>query len=152
MLLLYKLWLIDFSPHDSLFFSLIFMVSWWWTGWPGMLRFMGLQRVRYGWMIELNWTQLNSILAGNRSYKCVCVCVCVCVFTLYKKMLHYFNIFITLKLMFSQWLKHVSKSCIGKIPTQMIRQTNWFLCSRVQNINWFGFRFHIQIKISKIIW
>jgi len=30
--------------------------SWWWTGRPGMLRFMGLQRVGYDWVIELNWT------------------------------------------------------------------------------------------------
>ena len=30
--------------------------SWWWTGRPGMLWFMGLQRVRHNWMTELNWT------------------------------------------------------------------------------------------------
>ena len=29
--------------------------SWWWTGRPGMLRFMGLQRVRHDWVTELNW-------------------------------------------------------------------------------------------------
>ena len=29
--------------------------SWWWTGKPGVLRFMGLQRVRYDWATELNW-------------------------------------------------------------------------------------------------
>ena len=29
--------------------------SWWWTGRPGMLRFMGLQRVGYHWVTELNW-------------------------------------------------------------------------------------------------
>ena len=28
--------------------------SWWWTGWPGMLRFMGSQRVRHDWGTELN--------------------------------------------------------------------------------------------------
>ena len=28
--------------------------SWWWTGRPGMLRFMGLQRVRHDWATELN--------------------------------------------------------------------------------------------------
>ena len=28
----------------------------WWTGRPGMLRFMGSQRVRHNWAIELNWT------------------------------------------------------------------------------------------------
>ena len=29
--------------------------SWWWTGRPGMLRFMGLQRVGQDWATELNW-------------------------------------------------------------------------------------------------
>ena len=29
--------------------------SWWWTGRPGVLRFMGSQRVRYDWATELNW-------------------------------------------------------------------------------------------------
>ena len=28
--------------------------SWWWTGKPGVLQFMGLQRVRHDWT-ELNW-------------------------------------------------------------------------------------------------
>ena len=30
--------------------------SWWWTGKPGVLRFMGSQRVRHDWATELNWT------------------------------------------------------------------------------------------------
>ena len=30
--------------------------SWWWTGRPGVLRFMGLQRVRHDWVTEPNWT------------------------------------------------------------------------------------------------
>ena len=29
--------------------------SWWWTGRPGMLWFMGLQRVGHDWATELNW-------------------------------------------------------------------------------------------------
>ena len=29
--------------------------SWWWTGRPGVLRFMGSQRVRHDWATELNW-------------------------------------------------------------------------------------------------
>ena len=33
--------------------------SWWWTGRPGVLRFMGLQRVGHDWATELNWTELN---------------------------------------------------------------------------------------------
>ena len=33
--------------------------SWSWTGRPGMLQFMGSQRVRHNWATELNWTELN---------------------------------------------------------------------------------------------
>ena len=33
--------------------------SWWWTGRPGVLRFMGSQRIGQIWVIELNWTELN---------------------------------------------------------------------------------------------
>ena len=35
--------------------------SWWWTGRPGVLWFMGSQRVRHDWVTELNWTELNII-------------------------------------------------------------------------------------------
>ena len=31
--------------------------SWWWTGRPGVLRFMGFQRVGHDWVTELNWTE-----------------------------------------------------------------------------------------------
>ena len=31
--------------------------SWWWTGRPGVLRFMRLQRVGHDWATELNWTE-----------------------------------------------------------------------------------------------
>ena len=31
-------------------------LSWWWTRKPGVLRFMGSQRVRHNWVTELNWT------------------------------------------------------------------------------------------------
>ena len=30
--------------------------SWWWTGRPGMLQFMGSQKVGHNWATELNWT------------------------------------------------------------------------------------------------
>ena len=32
--------------------------SWWWTGRPAVLQFMGLQRVRHDWATEVNWTEL----------------------------------------------------------------------------------------------
>ena len=31
--------------------------SWWWRGRPGVLRFMGSQRVGQDWVTELNWTE-----------------------------------------------------------------------------------------------
>ena len=31
--------------------------SWWWTGRPGVLQSMGLQRVEHKWATELNWTE-----------------------------------------------------------------------------------------------
>ena len=34
--------------------------SWWWTGRPGMLRFLGLQWVGHDWATELNWTENRS--------------------------------------------------------------------------------------------
>ena len=42
--------------------------SWWWAGSPGMLRFMGLQRVGHDWATELNWTDDNLANATNLQY------------------------------------------------------------------------------------
>ena len=38
------------------FGTLLCSGSCWWTGRPGVLRFMGSQRVRHNWVTELNWT------------------------------------------------------------------------------------------------
>ena len=35
--------------------------SWWWTGRPGVLWFMGSQGVRHDWATELNWTETGKI-------------------------------------------------------------------------------------------
>ena len=32
--------------------------SWWWTGRPGVLQSMGLQRVEHDWVTELTWAEL----------------------------------------------------------------------------------------------
>ena len=37
-------------------------VSWWWTGRPGVLRFMGSQRVGHDLATELNWTESHNAL------------------------------------------------------------------------------------------
>ena len=43
---------------DSMTWVWVNSWSWWWTGRPGMLWFMGLQRVRHDWGTELNWTEV----------------------------------------------------------------------------------------------
>ena len=35
--------------------------SWWWTGRPGVLRFMGLQRVGHNWATDLIWSDVHWI-------------------------------------------------------------------------------------------
>ena len=40
---------------------------WWWTGRPGVLRFMGLQRVRHDWATELNM----ATRVWEETYKCI---------------------------------------------------------------------------------
>ena len=54
--------------------------SWWWTGRPVVLRFMGSQRVGYDWATELNWTELIS-LRGFFFFFCI----------LYKKTLEIYH-------------------------------------------------------------
>ena len=41
--------------------------SWWWTGRPSVLRFMGSQRVRHDRTTELNWTELTWLLWASQS-------------------------------------------------------------------------------------
>ena len=49
--------------------------SWWWTGRPGVLRFMGSQRIGHNWATELSWTELiymyfNAQLERGKDCKC----------------------------------------------------------------------------------
>ena len=42
--------------------------SWWWTGRPGVLQFMGSRRVGHDWATELNW-YLNHLLFFLNKFK-----------------------------------------------------------------------------------
>ena len=53
---------------DSMDMSLSKLRSWWWTGRPGMLRFMGSQRVRHNWVTELNWAEC--LMGRTHKEKC----------------------------------------------------------------------------------
>ena len=44
---------------NSMSMSLSNSGSWWWTGGPGVLQFMGSQRVGHDWATELNWTDAS---------------------------------------------------------------------------------------------
>jgi len=76
-------------------------VSWWWTGRPGVLRFMGSQRDGHDWATELNCNDRGkkqkllscqsfrfaktcqefkpSLNPKSMFFILVCVCVCVCI-------------------------------------------------------------------------
>ena len=41
--------------------------SWWWTGRPGVLQFMGSQRVEHDWATELNWTHMQKQMKGCKT-------------------------------------------------------------------------------------
>ena len=42
--------------------------SWWWTGRPGVLRFMGSHKVGHNWATELNWTTPRQYIKMQRHY------------------------------------------------------------------------------------
>ena len=44
---------------DSVNMGLGRLGSWWWTGRPSVLQFMGSQRIGHDWETELNWTELS---------------------------------------------------------------------------------------------
>ena len=46
--------------------------SWLWTGKPGVLKSMGLQRVGHKWVTELNWPDLLSVCSSmSRKKRCI---------------------------------------------------------------------------------
>ena len=51
--------------------------SWWWAGKPGMLWFMGLQRVGHDWATELKWTELRTQNCRNYGPQ-LCLRVLIC--------------------------------------------------------------------------
>ena len=46
------------TPMTRWMWVWVYSRSWWWTGRPGVLPFIGSQRVRHDWATELNWPEL----------------------------------------------------------------------------------------------
>ena len=63
--------------------------SWWWTGRPGMLEFMGSQRVGHDWATELNWTESEFCHHQNWSKILIWTCHCFRFPICYRKKLGY---------------------------------------------------------------
>ena len=64
--------------------------SWWWTGRPGVLRFMGSQRVGHDWATELNWIFIAihfslsiALTACNKVLACVVIFIDFGVFSVF---------------------------------------------------------------------
>ena len=49
--------------------------SWWWTGWPGVLQFMGSQRVRHDQVTEMNCPVFSTLFIKEVSFPHVCFCL-----------------------------------------------------------------------------
>ena len=66
--------------------------SWWWTGRPGVLRFMGSPRVGHDWATELNWTLTYGWIFF---YMCFVILNCKLIFkgTLRKSLVLDFRVF-----------------------------------------------------------
>ena len=47
--------------------------SWWWTGRPDVLRFMGSQRVGHDWATELNWTEHMTSMIQQQKFTPTCI-------------------------------------------------------------------------------
>ena len=50
--------------------------SWWWTGRPGVLRFMGSQRVGHDWATNLIWSYLMLNEISQRKTDCMRSLIC----------------------------------------------------------------------------
>ena len=50
---------------DSMGMNWVNSGSWWWTGRPGVLQFMGSQRAGHDWETELNWTDSKNAVPSS---------------------------------------------------------------------------------------
>ena len=70
---------------DSMGMSMSNFGSWWWTGRPGVLQFMGSQRVGHDWVTELNWYLWPYMMAKSGwsfSTGCLILCKTIIIFIL----------------------------------------------------------------------
>ena len=95
----------------------VYSGSWWWTGRPGVLQFMGSQRVGHDLVTELNWTEWHKnshINQWNRRIKCQEINLCT------------YSQYLTEELSTLNGEKIVfSTNDAGKTGYAYVRQWNW---------------------------
>ena len=56
---------------SPIWWTWVWVDSGWWTGRPGVLRFIGSQRVGHDWVTELNWTEIGIKLINKSKVWCL---------------------------------------------------------------------------------
>ena len=62
------------SITDSMDMSLSKLHTWWWSGRPGVLCFIGSQRLGHDWATELNWTPVTAFIIVVQGSLCPTLC------------------------------------------------------------------------------
>ena len=120
--------------------------DWWWTAKPGVVRFMGSQRVGHDWATERNWTELNGTRA-LKSFPFHCFPLFLCI--------DHWGRLSYLSLLFFGTLHSDAFHGVAKSQTRLSNWTelNWKHLFNIKNkfsvVSWRGF-LTLQIVFSTI--
>ena len=115
--------------------------SWWWTGKPGMLRFMGSQRVGHDWATELklNWSDYAAAAAACSTLAVFYILIAIFYTLIAVSFLDGYII-----------LDNFLKNKVFSIITKFQNTTYYFCCSR-RNIKHFFIRWYVLVIAGILI-
>ena len=129
--------------------------SWWWTGRPGVLQSVGLQRVRHDWATKLNWTGQGSnpsplhwehgVLATGPPVKSLSVLTLVALFAVFRASKFWFILFLA----FTIWMP----ACLCPLADDASSSWHWMwassltLCYFLTSLSLRG-----SLRCSSIFW
>ena len=101
---------------------------WWWTGRPGMLQSMGLQRVGHDWETELNWKVFHEKLTKVDIFRIIAPSFLSYVPSPMKSEKAYCKFILSHKPRWSDWHKlPLLRDCHLSPESQTLQQTKWLL-------------------------